>query len=77
MPIVDASVTMSPDGENRKYEVHSDNDGGYKISMLHAPGNSVLVRVSKQGYAPVERKLHSRGEPLNENFTLEPDTSNR
>lgn len=72
-PLLGASITMSPDGENRNREVRSREDGSYKLSMLHAPGNSVVLRVSKQGYAAVERRLHSRGEPLDEDFTLEAD----
>ena len=73
IPIVDASITMTPDGDNRKREVHSAEDGSYRISMLHAPGNFVVVKVSKQGYPAIERKLRSRGKPLNEDFTLTAD----
>lgn len=73
VPIFDASITMAPVGESRKWEVRSAKDGSYGISMLHAPGNSVVLTVSKQGYAAVERRLHARGEPLNEDFTLTAD----
>jgi hypothetical protein len=73
MPVAGATITMSPDGDSRKHEVLSAQDGTYSITMLHEPGRDVVVRVVKQGYGIVERRFHSHGEVLHENFTLQPD----
>lgn len=70
-PIAAASISMTPEGDSRSLEVRSAEDGSYSISMLHAPGAKVMVRVAKQGYVAVQRKLHSHGDVLHEDFTLE------
>ena len=72
LPIVGASITMRPDHEGRRHEVHSGNDGTYSITMLHAPRHSVVVTVSKEGYIEVERRFRSEGEVIQEDFTLLP-----
>ena len=71
-PIVGASITMRPDYEDRRHEVHSGDDGAYSITMLHEPRHSVVVTVSKQGYAQVERRFRSKGEAIRQDFTLLP-----
>jgi hypothetical protein len=70
VPVVGASITMSPEGNDRKDEVHSDENGAYSVSMLHAPGRSVIVNVSKPGSVEVEHRFHSSGEVLHQDFTL-------
>ena len=71
-PIAGASISMNPEGSPRNLEVQSAQDGSYSITMLHAPGARVTVTVAKQGYVPVQRKFHSRGDVLHGDFTLEP-----
>jgi hypothetical protein len=70
VPIVGASISMIPEGDDRKDEVHSGENGAYSVSMLHAPGRSVVIRISKPGYVEVEREFHSSGEALHQDFTL-------
>lgn len=72
VPIVGASITMRPDHEDRRHDVHSGDDGAYSITMLHAPRRSVVVTVSKQGYVEVERRFRSEGEVIRQDFTLLP-----